>query len=236
MFATVALASACASVPATRPAAAEPNRTLSTASASVTRIAQAPRQEAPAADLGPRFGRPSIRLYGGSFDAPDPRGFANETSRASFGLGATWADRRRPAFALDLDLLWTKREFDALIDDSPAPPIPARADLSTIGLSGGGRVTLPVEGPVRFYGGLGLGLYWSELSARGVGGASGFSRSEDAFTPGAYLLGGVDVTLGNLLLGLNYRRWFVETDFDDFGLENVEVGGEFYGLVIGAVI
>ena len=40
--------------------------------------------------------------------------------------------------------------------------------------------------------------------------------------------------IGDFCQGRMVRRWFVESDFGAFGLEGVDLGGDFFGLVIGA--
>ena len=130
------------------------------------RQSQAPADQGSGGSDGSFFGRPSYRLYGGTFEAEGNPGLANESHNATLGLGMSFPVRANPHWALDVDLIGTDRDYVASTFVPGQGVFNGTASLRTVGLTAGPRGTARA-GPVRGYLGAGLGLFGSELAGPG---------------------------------------------------------------------
>jgi hypothetical protein len=97
----------------------------------------------------------------------------------------------------------------------------------------GVRCSYPPRKSYRFHATAGIGYFSSKLSADssliGIPGEVSDEDSSFGYDAG----GGFEIDQGNWILGVNYRRWFVNASFPTFGISGADIGGDYLGLSVG---
>lgn len=109
--------------------------------------------------------------------------------------------------------------------------------LTTHALLVGARGFYTLGSRFRIYGNGGIGLYWSKLRVSGTETtwlqfeSPEIRHRDDSL--GFHAGGGLEADMGKWVLGVDYRRWFVEGDFGKLGADNVDIGGDYIGASLG---
>jgi len=176
----------------------------------------------------------AVRFYLGSFNAEEnPGKLENENRSFTLGVGASFKLPKRKHFSFDLEFWWTERDYDTTIQAPLFSTISDRMTLQTMALLFGIRGFYPSDGRFRIYGTGGIGIYKSELSVWGS--TLGFPGTiEDGDQSlGLHAGAGLELDVGDWILGVDYRHWIVEGSFATFGADNVDIGGNYIGISLG---
>ena len=175
----------------------------------------------------------AVRFYLGSFNAEDnPGKLENENRSFTLGVGASFKLPRGKHFSFDLEFWWTERDYDTTIQAPLFSTISDRMTLQTMALLFGIRGFYPSDGRFRIYGTGGIGIYKSELSVGESWGFLGTIEDEDQ-SLGLHAGAGLELDVGDWILGVDYRHWIVEGSFATFGADNVDIGGNYIGISLG---
>ncbi|HEB02646.1 MAG TPA: hypothetical protein ENI12_05360 [Nitrospirae bacterium] len=182
--------------------------------------------------------RGMLRFHLGSFDAEEnPGKLYNERHRGTWGAGLSFKLPKTEHFSFDVEFWETSRKYDntAITCCFPLGTIDDHITLNTSALLFGVRAIYPLGSRFRIYGAGGVGQYKSKLILEGtMSGTRGTLVEEANSSAGHYFGGGLETFVSyNVAIGVNYRRWVVEGSFDKFGLNNVDIGGEYTGISIG---
>jgi hypothetical protein len=171
-----------------------------------------------------------LRVYFGRVEAEPDQGLGDPGEDTS--VGVEFGDRLPGLggyLGYDTGVWLSFRDYENALDAALGITDP-QIDASWVGVTGGLRLTVPRQTPFRFHAVAGAGLFRSTLSSSGPGYVG---RAEDADTAfGGYAGIALEYHWTGWGLGLDLRRFWVPADFDDFGLDDVDLGGDFLGLVV----
>jgi hypothetical protein len=171
-----------------------------------------------------------VRVYFGRIEADPDEGLDDPSEDTT--VGVEFGDRLPGLggyLGYDVGLWLSFRDYDNALDAALGISDP-QIDASWGGVTGGLRLTLPRQAPFRFHAVAGAGVFRSTLSSSGPG---FIGAAEDHDTRlGGYAGVAVEYHWTSWALGLDVRRFWVPADFDDFGLEDVDLGGDFLGLSV----
>lgn len=178
--------------------------------------------------------RNAVRLYVGSFNADgNPGKLEDERHNFTLGIGGSFNLPKTDHLSFDLEFWMTQREYDTTVQAPLFGTIDDRMTLNTMAVLLGVRGFYPADSRFRIYGTGGLGMFFSKLTATGQQlGFPGEIEDKDQ-SMGLHAGGGAEMDLGDWIIGVDYRRWFVKGSFDKFGASNVDIGGDFIGASIG---
>ncbi len=169
----------------------------------------------------------------GSFEPVRNAQLNQQHGRYSMAFGAGW--RMTPQLALELDLSTFQQRLDtpAGVTAPAFGTVDPRATLSSSGLSGHARYSLPI-GPVQLHAGLGAGVYTVRLLASGqqFGLPTQLIR-DDRGRLGWQASAGVMLPLGRQMeLGLDYRRLNLQASLGSVVPGRLEAGGSAWMLML----
>ncbi len=173
----------------------------------------------------------SMRLNGGTFHTNGNPKLTNASEGSAFGFELDFLPAELISYRLEL--LAASRTYD-----NTAPPpafggVSGRMTLDTSAFLFGVRCSYPPRKSYRLYATAGIGYFKSTLSAdASLFGIPGEVSDEDS-SIGYDAGGGAEVDLGNWVLGVNYRHWFVTASFPTFGISGADIGGDYLGLSVG---
>lgn len=149
----------------------------------------------------------------------------------AFGFGAEFA--AAPFLSLEFELLGTERKYDTeggafiiVVDDETS--------ISSTAFTLGGRVSIPVDSPVRLYATGGLAYvhtrFQTDASLLGIPGVAN-EQSDGAVRP--VVGGGLQVILGAWEIHADYRRFSLSGSFPEYEVADVDLGGSMMIFGIG---
>ncbi len=173
----------------------------------------------------------SMRLNAGTFRTNGNPKLSNGSEGHAFGFELDVLPAE--LFSYRLELITASRTYDTTVPAPAFGTVSGRMTLDTNALLLGVRFSYPPRKSYRFYATAGLGYFSSKLSANSsIIGIPGEVSDEDS-SLGYDAGGGAEVDLGNWVLGVNYRRWFVRASFPTFGISGADIGGDYLGLSVG---
>jgi hypothetical protein len=174
----------------------------------------------------------SLRLNAGNFHTnSNPGKLSNEGGGSAYGfeIGVLPAE----ILSYRLEFMTASRRYDTTVPPPAFGTISSRMTLDTTALLLGIQGSFPPRKSYRFHAAAGIGYFRSELSASGsTFGVPGEVRDEDS-SFGYHAGAGFEVDMGNWVVGVDYRRWFVNASFSTFGISGADIGGDYLGLSIG---
>ncbi len=173
----------------------------------------------------------SLRLNYGTFHTNGNAGLKNPShgSAGGFEIGILPAE----ILSFCLDFMYATRSYDTTVSSPPLGNVSTRMDLDTTALLLGARVAYPPRKSYRAHATAGIGYFrsqlWASASLFGIPGDVSEEDSSFGFHAGA----GFEAEAGNLVFGVDYRRWFVNASFPTFGINSADIGGDYFGVSIG---
>jgi hypothetical protein len=171
-----------------------------------------------------------VRVYLGRTQADDDSGLENPSNDAT--VGVEFGDRvpgTGEYLSYDTGVWLSFRDYDNALDAAVGITDP-QIEASWVALTGGLRLTVPRRTAFRFYAVTGAGVFRSTLSSSGPG---YIGKAEDHYTGfGGYAGIGMEYNWPTWGLGLDLRQLWIPADFDDFRIDDVDLGGTFAGLVV----
>lgn len=200
------------------------------ADAASTGAAQTP---SPSEESGKAAANPftkGLRVYFGRTQADDDSGLENPSNDAT--VGVEFGDRvpgTGDYLGYDAGLWLSFRDYDNALDAAVGITDP-QIEANWVAATGGLRVTVPRSTSFQFYAVAGIGIFRGTLSSSGPG---YIGKAEDRYTGfGSYAGIGAEYNWATWGLGLDLRRFWFPADFEDFDIEDVDLGGTFAGLVV----
>lgn len=180
-----------------------------------------------------RQGSAQIVFYAGAYEIASEPQFEGVGNSYSLGLGATAELVHSPHVAMDLEFHSLHREFDTPVAAPFLGTIDNDTNIDTSALLFGGRLFYPAHGPVRVYASGGFGYFRTTMSVNGsvLGIPGSYEESDSAVD--LYYGAGLRFYADTWSLGVDYRRFDLESSFNDFGIRNADIGGESYLIGIG---
>ncbi len=173
----------------------------------------------------------SLRLNGGTFHTNGNPKLANPSEGSAFGFELDFLPAE--LFSYRFELIAASRSFDNTEPPPAFGTVSRRMTLDTSAFLFGVRCSYPPRKSYRLYATAGIGYFRSKLSAdASLFGIPGEVSDEDS-SLGYDAGGGLEADLGNWVLGVNYRRWFVSASFPTFGISGADIGGDYLGLSVG---
>ncbi len=173
----------------------------------------------------------SMRLNAGTFRTNGNPKLSNQSGGYAFGFEADILATE--LFSYRLEFMSASRTYDTTVHSTGFSTISSRMTLDTNAFLFGVRCSYPPRKSYRFHATAGIGYFSSKLSAdSSLFGIPGEVSDEDS-SFGYDAGGGFEIDLGNWVLGVNYRRWFVEASFATFGISGADIGGDYLGLSVG---
>lgn len=176
----------------------------------------------------------SLRLNAGTFDRNNNSELSHEGGGPAFGLEVGIMPEEVISYRLELMTVSTR--YDTNIPPPAWGMIDSRMTLDTNALLFGVRASYPPRRPYRFHATAGIGYFNSKLTA--TGSTFGFPGevSDDDSSLGFHAGAGFEVNLGNWVVGVDFRRWFVgTTSFPTFNVTSADIGGDYLGFSVGRV-
>jgi hypothetical protein len=171
-----------------------------------------------------------VRVYLGRTQADDDSGLENPSNDAT--VGVEFGDRIAGTgeyLGYDAGLWLSFRDYDNALDAAVGITDP-QIEANWVAVTGGLRLSVPRRSAFRFYAMAGGGIFRSTLSSSGPG---YIGKAEDHYTGfGGYAGIGFEYNWPTWGLGLDLRRFWIPADFDDFGIDDVDLGGTFASLVV----
>lgn len=175
----------------------------------------------------------SFRVLLGAFDGEENTvGLRADSPRFAVGLGAWSPVALDGRLAANLEIWLTERDYETSAVPPPLDAASRSMTFSAVAMTYGVRLQ-PAGGRFRPYAMAGLGFQGSRLRTTGTAAGVADSAQQEIITPTAHLGAGVEWQWGRDSFGIDYRRWFTEGEFRDFGIEDAQLGGEFLGLSLG---
>ncbi len=173
----------------------------------------------------------SLRLNAGTFRTNGNPKLSNGSGGHAFGFEADVLPAE--LFSYRFEFMIASRTYDTTVPPPAFGTVSGRMTLDTNAFLFGVRCSYPPRKSYRFHATAGIGYFSSKLSAASsLFGIPGEVSDEDA-SLGYDAGGGFEADLGNWVLGVNYRRWFVSASFPAFGISGADIGGDYLGLSVG---
>jgi opacity protein-like surface antigen len=173
----------------------------------------------------------SLRLNAGTFRTNGNPKLSNQSGGYAFGFEMDVLPAELISYRLEL--ITASRTYDTNIPPPGFGTVSGRMTLDTSALILGVRCSYPPRKSYRLYATAGIGYFknklWADSSLFGIPGEVSDEDSSLGYDAG----GGVEFDLGNWVLGVNYRRWFVSASFSTFGISGADIGGDYLGLSVG---
>lgn len=206
---------------------------LNWAAAAVTEAAPADATPSPSVESEKTASNPftkGVRVYLGRTQADEDSGLENPSNDTT--VGVEFGDRvpgTGEYLGYDAGVWLSFRDYDNALDAAVGITDP-QIEANWVAATGGLRLTVPRHTAFQFYTVAGVGIFRGTLSSSGPG---YIGKAEDHYTGfGGYAGIGVEYNWATWGLGLDLRQFWIPADFDDFGIEDVDLGGSFAGLVI----
>lgn len=179
----------------------------------------------------PEYG---FRLLLGSLDGEEnSAGLRSDSARYTIGMGAFSPIALDGLLAANLEIWLTERAYDTEVTPPALDSASKSMTFTAVALTYGLRLQ-PASGRLRPYAMTGLGFQGSRLRTRGTAAGTAETVEEEIITATAQVGIGLEWISGRDSFGIDYRRWFTEGEFRDFGIDDAQLGGEFLGLSLGA--
>ncbi len=181
------------------------------------------------------FGEPelSFRVLLGSLDGEEsPAGLRNDSPRFTVGLSASSPVALDGLLAANLELWLSERSYDTPALPPTLDTASNTTELTVAAITYGLRLQ-PLSGALRPYIMAAVGFQGSRLRTSGTAGGVPRTVEEETASPTAHLGVGVEWVVGRDSFGIDYRRWFTEGEFRDFGIDDTGLGGDYLGLSLG---
>lgn len=136
-----------------------------------------------------------------------------------------------------LEVMAAKRDHDIPAVVLP-PPLLVRFDdayLETDALLVGVRATYPAEQFLRLHATGGVGFFMSKLAITGTMAGLPVEKRISDSSLGFHAGAGIDAAFDKWVLGVEYHHWFIDGNFDDFDIGDVNLGGDLYTVSIGKI-
>lgn len=186
----------------------------------------------PGTTLPPHTPLLSFRLNAGTFHTnSNPGQLSNEGGGSAFGFELGVLPEELLSYRLEFMSVW--RRYDTTIPPPAWGSVSSRMDLDTSAFLLGIRGSIPRRKAYRFHATAGIGYFASELWVSGslMGMPGEVSKKDSSF--GYHAGAGFEFDAGNWVVGVDYRRWFVNASFSTFGISGADIGGNYLGLGIG---
>jgi opacity protein-like surface antigen len=176
----------------------------------------------------------SLRLHAGSFDtSKNPGKLEGEGGGFTSGIELGFVPKRTISY--HMEFMSTSRRYNTPATVTPPAfgSISDRMTLDTTALLLGVRAAYPSDRVYRVHATGGIGYFKNTLSASAsVFGIPGEISDEDS-SFGFHAGVGFEAAFDNWVVGVDYRRWFIDGSFSSFGISNADIGGNYLGLSVG---
>lgn len=174
-----------------------------------------------------------FRVLLGSLDGTEnSTGLRGDSARYTVGLGASSPVALDGRLEANLELWLTERAYGTSATPPSLDTVSNTMTFTAAAITYGLRLQ-PAAGRLRPYVMANFGFQGSRLRTTGTAAGQSASVEEEIITPTVHVGAGVVWIRGRDAFGIDYRRWFAEGEFRDFGIEDAELGGEFLGLSLG---
>ena len=167
-----------------------------------------------------------FRMFGGTIEFADEPQLPNRHDKYAFFIGVGGDLEAVPYLGLDVELGGLSSDFTNPLGSPWFGSISDDTNIDMFGVLVGLRAFYPAQSALRFYvvGGLG----WFQTTMRTYGSLFGFPGSYEDKDMALEFYHGAGLRLGSdqWALTLDYRRINPDSDFPDYGIENVGVGGD----------
>jgi len=203
-------------------------------------VAAAATEVSSSYNSGPSLHRGFLRFNVGSVTVEDSSGpLTNGEGGLAWGMGGTinplsWQEN----ICWDFDYIGIYRTYDnnTSVGGGPFVSVDDKIDIDTNALLFGLRAYYPAKGQARAYVMGGGGFYRNELSIDGsLFGIPGTVEEDTDSSLGFQVGFGVDFgtdDLNNWRISLNFKRVFIDADFDVLGGGSVDLGGFYFSFGI----
>lgn len=171
-------------------------------------------------------------LLGGLDGEENSMGLHADSARYTVGLGASAPVALDGRLEANLELWLTERAYDTAVVPAPLDTASNTTTFTAAALTYGLRLQ-PATGHLRPYAMANFGFQGSRLRTTGRAAGRSDAVEEEIITPTLHVGVGLVWIRGRDAFGIDYRRWFTEGEFRDFGIEDVQLGGEYLGVSLG---
>ncbi len=175
-----------------------------------------------------------LRVHLGQFQ-PDGNGGKLLKIRDGFGLGIELGIKPKDLISYRIELMSVTREYET--PSSATPPVFGTIDnrmyLDTNALLVGIRAAWPKGRSYRLHATAGFGYFATKLTVDSSVAGIPAEISESDSSLGLHAGIGAELDTGTMVIGLEFRHWFVDGSFSTFGIGSVDLGGNYYGLSAG---
>jgi hypothetical protein len=185
--------------------------------------------EAPSQTSSPRI---SERLHAGSFQTTETPGkFEGEGGGVTGGIELGFVPKQTISYRLEI--MYTTRRFDtpATVTPPAVGSVSGRMTLDTMAVLLGVRASYPPDRSYRVHATGGIGYFNSWLSASLSRFPLAINDRDASF--GFHAGVGLEADLGKGVVGVDFRHWFVDGSFHNFGISNTDIGGNYLGISFG---
>jgi hypothetical protein len=175
----------------------------------------------------------SFRVLLGSLDGEESAsGLHNDSPRFTIGLSASSPVALGGMLAANLEIWLSERSYDTPALPPTLDTVSNTSELTVAAITYGLRLQ-PPRGALQPYAMAAVGFQGSRLRTRGTAGGQSLTAEEETVSPTAHLGVGIEWVTGGDSFGIDYRRWFAEGEFRDFGIADTGLGGDYLGLSLG---